>query len=212
MEGKFVRASLWGGAFSLLLLCATPYVRAGAPTDPVQAVNAMLEAARKNDVEAFLSGLTADSRKALVASYAQQDATRQMERDFRDALDKRFGSGAPILETPPDTLGTAMARLTTATVVDQKPRSDGSAEVRVDTPVVAEGGERSMRTDTLVVRNEGGSWKLFLGFNTDEADASGRKAAAERVIKDVREGKYQDRFSAMLALANALASKEGSQP
>ena len=58
----------------------------------------------------------------------------------------------------------------------------------------------------MVARQEGGIWKLTgLTFNVQRA--AEQRRAVERVIEDVRNGRYKDRFSAMLAATNALNGK-----
>ena len=54
--------------------------------------------------------------------------------------------------------------------------------------------------------------RLALGIAPSDKLTQARKLAAERIIQAVREGKYKDRLSAMLALGNAWNNEGGSQP
>jgi hypothetical protein len=208
MGNKTVR----GAAMAVVLLCPTIVVAAGAPAEtPEQLIRDLAGAARRGDVEGFLAGLTADSRKALKDSLANQAALRQARDEFQKALDERFGRSAGALEEPAEDLAAAIAPLAAAEFLGQKTRTDGSVDVRVKTVLKAEDGKTTSHEDTLVARREGGAWVLALGFTTGGGKAAARKAAADKITQDVRAGKYQDRLSAMVALANAWTRKEGSE-
>jgi hypothetical protein len=200
----------WKGTMAVILLCVSFSGFAGAPAQtPDQLIKNLVEAARKGDVEGFLSGLTEGSRKAVTESVANRSALRQALEDFEKALDERFGRGAEVLATPQDDLKTAIGRLAGAEVISQAERPDGSVELRVKTAIKVEDEHTVNREDTLVARREGGDWKLALGFAADRGMTAERKAAAGRIAREVRDGKYKDRLAAMLALADAWARKEG---
>jgi hypothetical protein len=199
----------WNGTMTVIL-CVSPSVFAGEPArTPDQLIKNLVEAARKGDVEGFLSGLTEGSRKALTESVANRSALRQALDDFEKALDERFGGGAEVLATPQDDLKTAIGRLAGAEVISQAERPDGSVELRVKTAIKVDGERTVNREDTLVARREGGDWKLALGFAADGGMTAERKAVAGRIAREVRDGKYKDRLAAMSALADAWARKEG---
>jgi hypothetical protein len=70
----------------------------------------------------------------------------------------------------------------------------------------ADGGKTVEREDTLLARQEDGGWKLILGYPPRGVTAA-QKAAAARVTREVRDGRYKDRLAAMVALANAWGGK-----
>jgi hypothetical protein len=208
METKSVRY----GAVAVLVLCVSTLVRADETArTPEQLIKSLIEAARRGDVEGFLGGLTVDSRKALTESVAGQATLRQAGEEFQKALDERFGKGTKTLAAAPEDLKAALGHLVAAEVVSQKKRPDGSVELQVKTSVKDDGGRVVSHEDSLVAREEGGSWKLALGFAADGKVVAQMKAAAEQITQEVLKGTYKDRLSAMVALANAWARKEHAQ-
>jgi hypothetical protein len=168
-----------------------------------QVVKNLLTAAQNGDADRFLSGLTAESRRAVTESLAGEAELRTVGEDFRKALDETFGAGTGALAVPPDDLRAALGRLAGAEILRQERRPDGSLEVRVKTALKTEDGRTISQEETLVFRQERGGWRLALGLASDGRIVTERKAAAEQIIKEVHEGRYKDRLSAMLALANA---------
>jgi len=180
-------------------------------TTPEELITNLQDAAHKGDVDAFLSGLTAESRKAVEKSYADRPLLRQTQDEFRKALDERFGQGTAFVRSGDGDLRAAIGRLAPAEVVSKKDRTDGSVELQVKTTIKTDGDKTTSREDTLVALKEDGAWKLVLGFPADRSDAGQIRATVERFAADVRSGKYQDRMAAMLALDKALAPKEGNK-
>lgn len=178
----------------------------GAAETPEQLVESLMQAARKGDVPGFLSGLTAESGKAMTESYATQASLHKALQAFQGALDKQFGKGAAMAEEEPEPIGAALKRLIGAEVLGRDKVSDDAVTLKVRTTLIA-GQQKLTREETLTVRREGGAWKLVLGFAPGDGGAA-RKAAAEKITREVQDGKYKDRHSAMLALANAWAVKE----
>ena len=193
-----------------VILWANILAFGGQAQTPELLIQTLLEAARNGDVEAFLSGLTAESRKTASDSFANEAALRQARDEFKKALDERFGGGATIIEDPLIDLRTVIGRLAAAEVVGRQNKPDGSVELKVKTSIRAQGGETVSRDETLVMRQEGGRWRLLLGFAPPGTIAAERKTAAERITREVREGKYKDRIEAMIALDNAWTRREGS--
>ena len=122
---------------------------------------------------------------------------------FLQTLNSRFGTGTTILSDPPDDLKTAISRLIETQVLGQKPGEHGDVELHVKTIIKNPSGQTSVREETLLVRQEAGGWKLAGGFPNDGALVAAQLAAAERITQEVRDGKYQDRQAAMIALSNA---------
>jgi hypothetical protein len=186
------------------LLYANPQAQAA---DPAQVVQRMIEAARRGDVEEFLSGLTAESRKTVEESYAGSAALREARTAFDRALDERFGAGGKMLEEPPPDLKAAIGRLKGAEVLEAKPGPAGTTLLRVRTTLQVDESTVS-REDNLVLQKEKGAWRLALGFVPDGGRLQEQKAAIERITAEVRGGAHKDRVAAMVALANALERKE----
>lgn len=213
MENKAVSRTAVSCLAALILIAAASYNFAKFQSaTPEQLIADLQEAARKGDIEGFLSGLTAESRKIVEKSYADRPLSRHAQEEFRRALDERFGKGAEMLTAPEDDLRTAIGRIVSAEVVSKKDGPDGSVEFEVKTTVNTGDEKTATREDTLVARKEDGAWKLALrGFPADRRDADQIKATIERFTADVRNGKYPDRMAAMLALDNALIGKEGNK-
>lgn len=205
MKSKVV----YGAIIVVSVIALTHYQYASLNSlTPDQSIRNLVEAAQKSDVEGFLSGLTADSRRAVEESHSGEILILQKQEEFRKALDRQFGEGSDFISDPPDTLAATVKRLVSAEIVSQKQKPDGSAEVQVKSVFATESTETASFENTLVVRKEGGEWKLWLGFPAAGRDAAKTAAVVERLTKEVNEGKYKDRGSAMLELDKALMTKE----
>lgn len=194
-------------AMSAAFLCAVATASMAQPAhSPDQLMSNLIAAAQAGDVQAFLSGLDPQSRRALTASEKGKAALDSASAAFRRALDERFGPGGTVLVAPGESLQTAIRRLGSAQVLGSRITARG-AEIRVRTPIGGPPGQPSAtRDDTLFARREGGSWKLVLGF--PPAVAGKQTAAIKRVTQNVRAGRYQSRQDAMIALSNALYGKQ----
>lgn len=178
---------------------------------PDQLLVHLMQSARAGDVQAFLAGMTDKSRQAIAETIAQRAAMEQAQHRFQQALDQQFGKGAPMLTMPPLDLKSEIARLAAVEVIDRKRRPDGAVELRVKTAVQTDTSALRQVQQTLVAVQEKGSWKLSLAYPTDAQMPAEREKAAERLIQEVRNGQYPDRFSAMLALTNAWANQGGGR-
>ena len=196
---------------ALALWCWAPADAAEPAGTPASLVQAQLESAHKQDVDGYLAGLTTASRRALNEAVARQATLRAAEREFRAALDQKFGAAPAMLEDPPEDLPAALSRLVAAEVVGTTRKPDGSAEVRVRTSIKGKDGKVIVREEVLVARQENGAWKLVLGF-TDGAAATQANAALRRVTEQVRKGELKDRHAAMIALDNGLSGKDKVSP
>ncbi len=177
-------------------------------TTPDQLIKNLISAAQKPDIEDFLSGLTDDSRKAVEESYRRQASLNQKQDEFRNALDKRFGGGTEFFPDLPDSLDASIKRFVSAEVLSQNQKPDGSVEMRVKTTLKNENKETVISDDNIIVSKTNGGWKLSLGFPTAKLDLNNTVAVIERVTREVNEGKYSDRVSAMLELDKALRTQE----
>jgi len=212
MKNRAVSATALSCLAALILIAAASYNFAKIQSStPEQLIADLQQAAGKGDVEGFLSGLTAESRKIVEKSYADRPVLRQAQEEFRTALDERFGKGTELVMAPEKDLRMAIGRIVSAEVVSKKDGAEGSVELQVKTTVKSGDEKTATREYTLVARKEDGAWKLAPGFPADRRDADQIKATIERFTTDVRNGKYADRMAAMLALDNALIGKEGNK-
>ena len=210
MKGKTITrtAAIVMIAVVLLYAASISLAKFGSET-PEQLIAKLQQSASKGDVEGVLSGLTAESRKAVEKSYADREPLDQSREEFRKALNEHFGEGQAFLPVKEDDLKATIGRLLSTEVVSQKEYADGSVEVQVKTSIKGDGDKSKTVESTLLVRKEEGEWRLALGLSPNRSDADRIKAAIQVATKDVRDGKYQDRFTAMVALDNALNQAEG---
>lgn len=180
---------------------------AGAPRTPEQLVKDLIAAGQIGDVNGFLARLTTDSRKALMESLAGETSLLKAQAAFQQALDSRFGEGTIMLSDTPGDLKTAVARLVAAEILSKKRTAKDEVQLKVRTSVRTPGGQIVIKEETLVARQEKGSWKLVLGFAPDGGLVATQLAAANRIIQQVRDGAYKDPQSAMVALSNAWAGR-----
>jgi hypothetical protein len=185
-------------------------LKAQTPT-PQQLVQTLATAAQNGDVERFLQGLSDDSRKRVLETFANQDQFVKALGEFRAALNERFGNADAPIEAPPDDLQKELQHFAGAEVTQSQEQRDGSVRLKVRTNLKQADGKTINVEQSLVARKEGGAWKVVLGIADNASVTAQRLAAAETVTKDVRAGKYQDRTAAMTALANAWNKREGSK-
>ncbi len=176
---------------------------------PEQLIGNLLAAAHSGDVDGFLALLTASSRDALTLSMVNQTSVRHAYETFLQALNSRFGEGTTIFSDQPEDLKTVLSGLLEAQVLSQKAGEHDDVELRVKTTIKTPSGQAAVREETLLAHPEAGGWKLAGGFPNGDALVAAELAAAERTTQEVRDGKYQDRQSAMIALANAWTAGEG---
>jgi hypothetical protein len=181
------------GGFWIAILASTLNLAAaaGPAKTPEQLASNVMESAKQGDADGFTSQLTASSATALRNAIAAQTALEKADVAFRDALDRKFGKGTEIMTDSPG-LKQWIARFSS---VEVGKTAAGRAELKM-----MSSGQQG--TATLVGRQESGAWKLDLPVAGNAQLASQLKAAS-RIIKDVGDGKYTDRSSAMLALGAA---------
>ena len=167
MERKEVKTTVCQALVASLLFSPVLVFAGSEAKNADQLSNKLLKAAQTGNVENFLSGLTMESRKRVVAAYASQASILKIQETFQDALNQRFGQGAEVLTSPPDGLKAAIGHLASSEVISQTPRSDGCVELEVKTMLKMENEQTVSRPDTLLVCQEEGSWKLSLGFAAD---------------------------------------------
>ncbi len=197
------------GAVLLLLVEASP-ASAGEPAaTPAQLIQKMAAAAREKDADGFLSYLTTDSRNALQEWVATQASLQAAHDSFERALDERFGKGAPILIAPPMDLKTAISRVGSFELLEDKPGPFGTAYLRVRTSIETQ-SRTDVRTDTFVAGQESGSWKLDLRTGP-YLNAKAELRAVNSTIAALQNGKFVDRGAALLGLSQALSQvRQGS--
>jgi hypothetical protein len=204
---KRARAA-WVAVFTLW--CSTSVEAAEPAGTPAGLVQAQLAAARRQDVDGFLAGLTSSSRQALTEAIARRAALDESQRHFREALDQKFGAGPVMLVEPPEDIRTALSRLAAAEVVGQTKNPDGTVGLRVRTSIKGTDGKIVVRDEVLVARQENGAWKLVLGF-TDGKFATQAYAVTRRMTERVRDGEFKDRVTAMIALDNGLSGNKSAE-
>jgi hypothetical protein len=194
-----------------LFLWAVSFADArSAAKTPADLVSNLVTAAHQGDVEGFLSGLTASSRKAMTQSFSDRESLRGEQQKFLKALDERFGKGAMVISAPEGDIRTALMSIVSAEVLEEKPGPGGTVQLRVKASLKGPDEKTVSREDTLIAQREGGAWKLVLGFAPDDRSTADAKAAIERLTKGVVEGQFKDRMSAMISLSNALSAKGGA--
>ena len=115
-------------AAAVLILC-TGAAAAQSESDLRTFIRTEIAAAARGDRDAFLAGLAASSRAAILRAEAAAEASRRAMRGFRAALDKRFGEGAPILEEEPAALTASLQRFARIEVISVE-ELDGRGTVR----------------------------------------------------------------------------------
>jgi len=196
------------GVATFLLLGVPTLAYAGTPAKtPEELIRNLITAAQQGNTDDFLAGLTMSSRKALEGAMARRAAVDAANQAFRQALDERFGKGAPVLSSPPEDLKSAISRLADAEVVEKKPAPAGGVHLRVKTSIKGAGGPAVTHEETLLARQEGGAWKLVVISPPEKQPGS--RAILEDYTKKVKAGEFKDRMAAMIALDNAL---RGSTP
>jgi len=198
-------------ATTMLLWMASSLAHAIAPAKtPDELIQNLLTAAQEGNTEDYLAGLTANSRKAVIDSFASEAVLREAQQSFQQALDERFGKGSKILEADPDNIKSAISRLTAAEILEKKAGPGGTMQLRVRASFKQSDGKTVTREDTLIALPEGGGWKLVLSFVPGAKLQLASKAALERITKQVKDGQFKDRTSAMVALANNLPGTRGT--
>lgn len=210
MENKVTTRTLWTGVAFFLTVVSASYVFAMTSSDsPEHLVAELQKTARAGDAESFLSGLTRESREVVEKSYADRDMLGRSQIEFQKALDEKFGGGGTESFTVfADDLRTAINRIATLEVVSKKEAADGSVELKLRTTVKIDGDKATTIENTVAARKEDGVWKLSLGFPEKRLDAARIKADIERITAEVRNGKFEDRVAAMIALDNTVRAKE----
>ena len=194
-DTRFHVAAAFGGI--LLLAC---FVRAhDSARAPERLIQELAAAAKSGDTDAFLSHLTAESRKAVDQSLETKAALRAARQEFGEALDARFGKGQPAPMSQPKDFESVLRRIRSFELVSKQSGPNGTVDLRVKTTLNIEGFKTRVSEHTFVAREEGGVWKLELNPN-ERIDITKEKTALNRVMADVRNGQFKDRESALLAL------------
>jgi hypothetical protein len=194
---------------AVLLLAMSALAHAGGPAKtPEQLIQELSAAAKEGDTVGFLSYLTANARGAVEESVASQSALRIAEESFQEALDERFGKGAPILTSPPMDLKSALSRIRSIELLSKKAGPLGTVYLRVETSLKAQNGKTVVREDTFVSGEEGGSWKLELNPG-QSLNAKAVESAVVQSLAALRSGQFTDRRSALLGLSQARLLESG---
>lgn len=197
--------------FAVLFVAVSASYMAAVKVDGPEALVAELQrAANDRDVESFLSYLTAESRRAVEASYAESVSVRNAQAEFEKVLDEKFGKGTEWIADaePADDLNTTITRISRVELLSKTETADGSVTLKVRTTIKTDGDRTTSFEETVGARQENGEWKLSLGFPETSFDSERIKKDIERIIGEVRTGKYDDRVAAMIAVDNAMRREE----
>ena len=206
------RTVLSGGVTAVVVIAAS-YVFAVVQSDtPEKLIAELQRAANHRDVETFLSYLTAESRKAVESSYVESASNSAAQEEFQKALDEKFGKGTDWIPDvdPAEDLTRTITRITAAEVISKTETPDGLVELKVRTNVRGDGEEATMVEQTVGAEREKDEWKLSLGYPEMRPDAEWIKKEFARIAAEVRDGKYEDRVAAMIALDNAIRKNTNS--
>lgn len=186
---------------------------------PDELIKNLTSAANKGDADSFLSAMTDKSRKALEESFANRVALQEAQDHFQEALNERFGKISPAITVAPADFKSTLRRLKGMEILSRNPGRDGTMELRVKSTIETSEGRTVSQEDTLLAREEGGSWKLA---GSSFAPDGPNPAIAERLrrqqgafadlTKQVRDGRFKDRESALVALAQAASKPRERGP
>jgi hypothetical protein len=196
------RTFVWTVAILVLVWTTALAYSAPLAKTPDDLIRNLINAAQQGNTDDFLAGLTSSSRKAVADSFLRQRELDAAQQAFQQALDERFGKGAPTLPSSPEDLKSAIGRLAGAELVEKAPAPGGGMKLRVKTSVKGTGGVVATRDETLLARQEGGAWKLVLVSPPEKQPGS--KSILEDFTKKLKAGEFKDRMAAMIALDNAL--------
>ena len=183
-----------------------------AADNPEQLLRALTDAARKGDQAAFLSNLSNASRRSLTQADAVAEQLYNAQTGFRAALNERFGAGTVLTPVARSDRKIALARLVDLTLVSSHPAPNGF-ELRVKTSTKGSGDRVLTEENTFTAVREGGQLKLDISKVVDGTSAFVQKqvAALGQLTKQVRDGAFRDRNSAMIALAKAQRTLRGGE-
>jgi hypothetical protein len=192
-------------------ISCTRRAKTPALNTPDELIKDLAAAANKGDADAFLSAMSDKSRKALEESFADRAALQDAEDHFQQTLNKRFGKADLTSTIAPADFKSMLRRLKGMEILSSNPLRDGSMELRVRSTIETAAGTVSQE-DTLLARQEAGTWKLagsnFAPEGPDPALTEryrSRKSTLDDLTKQVRDGQFKDRESALSALAGALS-------
>jgi hypothetical protein len=205
MENR-VRTVLLRVGITFVAVCGSYILAAIRVDSPEQLVAEMQKAASRGDVEGYLSRLTSESRKIVETSYSGSEELREAQAKYEKALDQKFGKGGewiPDSDSEQD-IRDAVARITAVEVVSKTESADGSVVLKIRTTIRTDGDKTEVVEEIVGARRENEEWKLSLGYPDPGPYIDRVKSEIERVAGEIREGKYEDRVEAMIALDNAI--------
>jgi hypothetical protein len=205
-------------AITIAVMSAATAAQAFAASTPQQLVQALMETARKVDTEGFLSNLSSATRQALKDSEAAQDKLSQAQKTFEHSLDEHFGEGPPLQRHgAPDSEGglkAVLARLVNLELLGAESKPPDQLELRIKTSSKNFAGRVMTEEGTFMAVKEGDEWKLVLTGIAESArqDAEKRTMALDQVTKQVQDGAFKDRISALTALLKLERGQAGEAP
>jgi hypothetical protein len=206
------RASLCLALLTGALAAAPDAVAATTPEGLLKDLEA---AAKAGDVQKYFENFGAGYRKQLIALVAIQDGLAQDCKAFADALTERLGKdedGTPLPRPASDhPLGQSLVRMKSIELLGQEKRGD-KVVLKVRFVYRGEDGKDESKEANLMVVKEGGDWRVVPPANRSPEKLNHalevltkQKAALEKVIGQIRDGHFQSRSEAVMALKQALA-------
>jgi hypothetical protein len=205
-------------AITIAVVSAATAAQAFAASTPQQLVQALVETARKGDTEGFLSNLSSATQQALKDSEAAQDKLSQAQKTFEHSLDEHFGEGPPLQRHGPSDseggLKAVLARLVNLELLGAESKPPDQMELRIKTSSKNFAGRVMTEEGTFMAVKEGDEWKLVLTGIADGARqvAEKRAMALDQVTKQVLDGAFEDRISALTALFKLERGQPGDAP
>jgi hypothetical protein len=174
-------------------------------------VRDLVSAAQTGDPNGLLALMTDRSRKTVEEALANRTALLQAHQQFQQALAEKFGREAMASEETTPDLAKILRQLKGMEIVSRSSGPDGTTQLNVRSSVETSPGRIVVQEDVLLVRQEGGVWKLD-GYPV-ASDSANALRTAERLrsqtatlrdlTQQVRDGRFRDRDSALLALDRA---------
>src|SRR6516225_9536685 len=184
--------ALYTCIWMLLILLSSRFVQAAEPGNtPEQLIRELSAAASRGDTNAFLAGLTGESRRS-IDDWIRANQALKTDRDaLREAMDQRFGPGRPIPTSPAPDFATALKKIHSLELIHASPQNPNTIMLSVKTTLDVTGAEITASETTFVAKQENGVWLLELTPGPPiNVDAEHR--AIVSVLEGVRRGDFHD--------------------
>jgi len=182
------------------MLAAGPALAVSTPEGLVEELNMAAHAGKE---AAFLSALSAGTRRAITQVNAAQSRLSLAERDFYAALKDRFGTAQVRGGTP--VARTGLSGLVGVDLVSVERRTPHAALLRLRTVTSGIREHTITKEYAFPAVVENGQWKLDLAAAELGVLHTYRRwqAAYERITQQIRAGAFSNQVAATVALVNA---------